>query len=625
MSTSILSWRNTALILFLALAVNLFGTELPAIFLVPSCVNNALLKFGLPPLLKTHPDLPLTYSEAEQKSQIQRYLKSLNAAPITDEQALEYCPLSPVLAPEGYEKSYAYFGSSGFRDSALKVLKGAVDIPTESFDGSGPVGEDPVWDIFYKFEEYLKETFPAVHKHLELEHANTHGLVYTWKGKDASLKPVMLAAHQDVVPVLPETRDLWTHDPYDAHFDGQVLWGRGTADDKSPLIGILQAIEYILTKEPGYVPSRTIIAAFGFDEESGGKYGAKYIMDLLLAKYGSDSFEAILDEGGQGVHEYQGVKVAIPGVTEKGTLTQKINLHTNGGHSSMPPDHTAIGIIAALAKEIEDTPFTPLLSTNYNPFFKFLKCIAARSPLLGDHIRQVVFRADQGDPVALELVTKYLLGNRLTKYSIQTSQALDIIHGGLKSNSLPEEVSVVINFRVSIDSSVEATRKKVFDNTLSIAKKYGVGIVLNETLDDGTFAVSEVVPKTKVGYFTISDYREFFEPAKVSSTEGPTWDTYAGSLRQVYQKFAGPIINPVHPPANFSAVKNDLVVVAPGLMTGNTDTKHYWDLSDNIYRFSPMRLLDRRISNIHTVDEHLSLDVHLETIVFYYTYIKNLQ
>ena len=61
--------------------------------------------------------------------------------------------------------------------------------------------------------------------------------------------------------------------------------------------------------------------------------------------------------------------------------------------------------------------------------------------------------------VALSLVTKYLLKNRLTKYSIQTSQALDIINGGLKSNALPEEVSAVINFRVSIDSVLRRLRR----------------------------------------------------------------------------------------------------------------------------------------------------------------------
>lgn len=43
----------------------------------------------------------------------------------------------------------------------------------------------------------------------------------------------------DVVPVLPATRDLWTHDPYGGEYDGTYIWGRGSSDDKSGLIGIL--------------------------------------------------------------------------------------------------------------------------------------------------------------------------------------------------------------------------------------------------------------------------------------------------------------------------------------------------------------------------------------------------
>ena len=59
------------------------------------------------------------------------------------------------------------------------------------------------------------------HSSLELTKVNTYGLVYVWKGSDASLKPLLLLAHQDVVPVNPDTVDEWTHPPYSGYFDGQ--------------------------------------------------------------------------------------------------------------------------------------------------------------------------------------------------------------------------------------------------------------------------------------------------------------------------------------------------------------------------------------------------------------------
>ena len=60
----------------------------------------------------------------------------------------------------------------------------------------GPIGEDPRWLVFEPFHEYLAKAFPLVHANLKLTKVNTWGLVYDWEGSDASLKPLLLAAHQ---------------------------------------------------------------------------------------------------------------------------------------------------------------------------------------------------------------------------------------------------------------------------------------------------------------------------------------------------------------------------------------------------------------------------------------------
>jgi Gly-Xaa carboxypeptidase len=53
-------------------------------------------------------------------------------------------------------------GSDDFFNESLKRMQGAVQIPTESFDDMGKVGEDPRWDVFIEFHDYLKKTFPLV-------------------------------------------------------------------------------------------------------------------------------------------------------------------------------------------------------------------------------------------------------------------------------------------------------------------------------------------------------------------------------------------------------------------------------------------------------------------------------
>ena len=87
------------------------------------------------------------------------------------------------------------------------------------------------------------------------------------------------------MPVNPETTDKWIHPPYSGHFDGERIWGRGTADDKNSLIAILSVspsifvyacpdvsnrvvVEYLVSA--GFEPTRPLVLAFGFDEESSG-------------------------------------------------------------------------------------------------------------------------------------------------------------------------------------------------------------------------------------------------------------------------------------------------------------------------------------------------------------------
>jgi Gly-Xaa carboxypeptidase len=130
------------------------------------------------------------------------------------------------------------------------------------------------------------------------ETVNTFGLVYTIQGQDPSLKPLMLAAHQDVVPV-PDAAT-WTYPPFSAHYDGKWLWGRGASDDKNSLTALMSALETLLGN-PAWIPKRTIIFALGFDEESSGRRGAGTIGPFLEQRYGRDAMALLLDEGGMGL------------------------------------------------------------------------------------------------------------------------------------------------------------------------------------------------------------------------------------------------------------------------------------------------------------------------------------
>jgi Gly-Xaa carboxypeptidase len=102
-------------------------------------------------------------------------------------------------------------------------------------------------------------------------------------------------AHQDVVPVPDSTVDAWTHPPFSGYYDGTFIWGRGASDCKNQLIAELETIELFL--KYGFEPKRTIILAFGFDEECSGRRGAGHIAPVLIERYGENGVAAIVDEG----------------------------------------------------------------------------------------------------------------------------------------------------------------------------------------------------------------------------------------------------------------------------------------------------------------------------------------
>ena len=129
-----------------------------------------------------------------------------------------------------------------------------------------PADFDPA--PFLAFHAFLAERFPAAHEALERETVSEYSLLYTWRGSDPSLRPVLLAAHQDVVPVIPGSLERWTQPPFGGVVAEGYVWGRGTLDDKVGVMGLLEAVESLVAD--GFEPRRTIYLAFGHDEEIGG-------------------------------------------------------------------------------------------------------------------------------------------------------------------------------------------------------------------------------------------------------------------------------------------------------------------------------------------------------------------
>lgn len=436
--------------------------------------------------------------------------------------------------------------------------------------------------------------------------------MFTFEGVDATRKPLLFMAHQDVVPI--DDPSDWTHPPFAGVFDGEWIWGRGASDCKNVLIGLMSVAEDLLSQN--WQPERTVLFAFGFDEESHGFLGAGTISAALEEKYGKDSFEFILDEGGMGLQSLGDesdsigeILYALPAVGERGSLDLVIDIAVPGGHSSVPPAHTGIGIMAEIIYELERKELFPAWLDTNHPAHEMLECQARYSP---DHVEPWLSdKLAADDPAALGEAVARSRGPSV-RHTMQTSQAADLIHGGVKTNALPEKISAVVNYRVALHQTPDELRERAVRIISPIAEAHNLTLQID--FPDVAESSEDATDRT----ITLSPLSVPLSPAPISPTDPLTskvWAHFAGVARSVFESHP----NPLSRSASESGSK-PTVVVSGDVMTGNTDTRFYWSLTENIYRWSPARAGGSL--NIHTVDERIHLNVHLEGMMLYYGMLR---
>ncbi|KDQ15518.1 hypothetical protein BOTBODRAFT_108726 [Botryobasidium botryosum FD-172 SS1] len=522
------------------------------------------------------------------------------SAPKPGDICTQEAPLNPKENSAIAASLAGLYDTPKFKERAVEWLAGAVKIPTETFEDMGEIGKDGRWDSLAKFHSYLRTAFPKVHASLNLTKVNTYGLVYHWQGSDDSLKPILLAAHQDVVPVDPSTASEWIHPPYSGHFDGEFIWGRGCADDKSGVIGMLSSLEGLLENE--FKPTRSLVLALGFDEEISGFFGAHKISEYLLEKYAKDGFAFLIDEGGSYTQE-EGVAFATPGVTEKGAMDVRITVSAPGGHSSIPPPHTSIGLLSLMIARIESHPHMPSI-TRSSPIYSGLQCRAAHDPALSGPLRADIQKSLHSQK-ALKRVEETLFNGpqgKSLKALFGTTQAADMIEGGIKSNALPERASAVVNHRLDIHSSSSAIIDHLTKVLMPLAKHFDLAFSAG--------GVNITSPANPAGALVISDaFGRTFEPAPITPTNAAPYKLLSGTIRAAYANGRG-------------RTSGNEMIVAPGMAAGNTDTRHYWALTQHIFRYKHLAAADL-FHEIHTTNEALKAEGFVESIRFFTTLILN--
>ena len=455
--------------------------------------------------------------------------------------------------------SHESYSLSSISDEAINRFSKFIQLETVTFNDFSQIDMKE----HRKVEGFFYENFPLCSNNLDLIKLNDFAYIFRWDGKaenkGRSKKPVLFMAHFDVVPVQDEG---WDFPPFSGEVkDGHIL-GRGTLDTKNSLIGILESAEKLISE--GFTPESTIYFAFGGDEEVMGLQGAVKIVEYF--KNHNINFDWVLDEGSiiaKNMLSMTDKPLALIGIAEKGFANIRLVAHGEPGHASMPPEHTAAGLIARAVCKLENNPFPVHLTKTVRKYLKSL------IPYVSFSLALVFSNLWLFAPIVKLIFKK----SPKTAAMVHTTQAATILKGSIKDNILPDTAEAILNVRILPGE----TKFDVLKRMQSVVKD----------------------PQVTVKFMNENDASN---PMHESSS---TADGYVKIKNTIYK---------VYPEG----------VVSPFLVTATTDSRHYKDITDNIYRFVPMVLNSEDLKKIHGFNESISIENYTLIINFFTELMKTI-
>lgn len=420
--------------------------------------------------------------------------------------------------------------------------------------------EEKTFSPYDEFVDYLEKTYPLFYSKVEFNRINNYGLVYIWKSNETS---------KDKLPLL-----------FLAHYDVVPVESGTEGDWKYPPFsgeiaedmiwgrGSLdiksQVISLIESAQAlmteGFSPKRDIYFAFGNDEEIGGHNGAAYI-----TKHFEESglkFEAVYDECGfVATSAIKGVNcnVAQIGIAEKGNCNIKISAVGEGGHSAMPPKVTALKNLANAIVVLQENTMKPYLCP---PVVQMLKRLC--------HYRSIGFKMMVANMWLFKpLVIKALTSNKNDNAMVRTTYITTVCHVGSAPNVLSQKAEAIINCRTLPGE----TSKDIVEHIKSVAGKY---------LDNVEIMVTR-------------------EPSEISPIDTKGFEKLEESIEHFFPN----------------------AVITPYLVVGGSDSRKYYNVCKNIYRFTPFIVTDREMKAFHNTNESITLDNYKRMIEFYKHFITN--
>ncbi|MFV0286535.1 MAG: M20/M25/M40 family metallo-hydrolase [Demequina sp.] len=436
--------------------------------------------------------------------------------------------------------------------ASAQHLQTLVRIPTVVPPGDAPLSPE-VAAIFASHRAALEECYPQVFATATVETVGRAGLLLRVAGATAE-RPVVLMAHQDVVPVPDDWEaEGWEFPPFDGAIADGFVHGRGTLDDKGALVVLLDALEGLLGE--GWTPARDLYLLFGADEE---QHGASAVAAVNVLEERGIVPWLVLDEGGAvALDAFPGLKgpAAVIGASEKGIVTLELVVESLGGHASTPPRESAPGILGGALVAVESSPFPSSLHDLSVEMFEGL------APHLRGPMKPLLRRARSLRGPLASIMPR--LGPELAAM-VRTTAAITMLEGSPAQNVLATRAKATLNCRIAVGSSVEETVTHL------------VAVIGDE--------------RVRV------DVIEASEPSPVSPTAGDErWDALVAAVGSSYPE----------------------AVAVPYVMMAASDARHVARIAPAVYRFSPLLMDKAQREAIHGPNEKVSIDSLGRGVAFY--------
>ena len=432
-------------------------------------------------------------------------------------------------------------------------FRSSLKIPT-FWPAGAPAGDSTAEAPLKRFQDFLVESYPAFHKTAERHVLSPYSVVYRWPGEKPADDDGDAVLILAHYDVVTAETEKWSVDPFGAEMKDGFIYGRGSLDMKHILICIMEAAETLCAG--GFKPRRNIWFAFGGDEERTGVLGAMETAKWFALR--GQRFEWVLDEGTPiAENTIKGVAspLALISIEEKGYLSLELTVAQDPGHSSRPPRTQAAAVLGKALYRIADKHFPCNLTPAVENFFRHI------STFMPD-IRSFAMRH------ARSLGPLFFLaaGTDPTVMSmLRTTVAMTRLEGSSADNVLPSEVRAIINLRLlppwNIETATDFIKKAVNDERV-IVKVHSTA--------------AEPVP-AKHGL------------------QHSGWKLIETALAGSW---------PGIPPLPF-------------IMVATTDSRHFNELTEGIYRFGPFRLNPKDLTGIHGHDERISEENLRNGLLFY--------